>query len=318
MGGVVMGRGALLHILKSRLYRGEIAHKGAVHQGLHPPLVPQLVFDAVQTKMVDHATVRRRRGGASAAPLKGILFDAHGRPMSPSFGYGRKGRLYRYYIAPQPDGDGPGDSGAIRRLSAPAVEEFLGRQLRRLASLGEISAPDLPTLLRRVEVRTDCIHLVVNSAAIFGDDHPELALGNLRRRLEAGEQAVSQPDGGIRIVLVQRLQLRGGRTTILGDSPDRARTISPRIVTALKRAHADLLALKASPFSTEGDLQESSSPLTQQSRQLSRMALMAPELQRDIVAGLQPRGLGLLAILKNEMPLAWADQRIWLETIARA
>ena len=58
-------------------------------------------------------------------------------------------------------------------------------------------------------------------------------------------------------------------------------------------------------------------PVTQYERQLGRLAFLAPELQRRILAGDQPRDLTLRAILKNEMPLAWADQTAWLERISR-
>ena len=48
------------------------------------------------------ANTRRRasnREQKANAPLAGRLFDAAGRPMSPTFSYGRGGRLYRYYVS---------------------------------------------------------------------------------------------------------------------------------------------------------------------------------------------------------------------------
>jgi hypothetical protein len=85
------------------------------------------------------------------------------------------------------------------------------------------------------------------------------------------------------------------------------------IVAALKRAHADLSILNASPLSTADELTRAVAPATQYDRQLSRLAFLAPELQRDILTGAQPRGLALRPILKNEMPLAWADQKNWID-----
>ena len=123
--------------------------------------------------------------------------------------------------------------------------------------------------------------------------------------------------GAIRVVLPQRLQLRGGRTRIVGGDEKSQAVINTGIVVALKRAHADLMALKASPLSPPEEHRDAVAPATQYERQLGRLAFLAPALQRRILAGDQPRGLNLRAILKSEMPLAWADQTAWLESISR-
>ena len=322
VGGLVMERGAVLHILQSRLYVGEIVHKGQAHPGQHPGLISRDAFDAVAAKLATKA-VRRREGRARATsgPLTGILIDANGQPMSPSFGYGKSGKPYRYYIAMALQVASltlPAD-GAIRRVSATAVEGFLCDQLRRLADRPLIEVDDLARLLRRVEIRTDEIHLVIDTAEFFPDEHPDLCLSALKRRIREGEQVVpeSGTPGAIRVVLPQRLQLRGGRTRIVGGDEETRSVINPGIVVALKRAHTDLIALKASPLSPPDEQRDAIAPVTQYERQLGRLAFLAPELQRRILAGDQPRDLTLRAILKNEMPLAWADQTAWLERISR-
>jgi DNA invertase Pin-like site-specific DNA recombinase len=321
MGGVVMGRGAMLHILQSRLYLGEIVHKGVVHAGLHPALVSSETFAAVQAKLARNAVIKRERGGgAMSGVLKGILFDADGGAMSPSFGYGRGGRLYRYYIAMglQVGRQQVRDDDIIRRVSAPAVEQFLVDELQRLRSGNAIGLGSLGEVLHRVEIRAQTVHLVVDRRALFGDEHPEVALVDLRRRLGEHEQAVVEPEDRIRIVLARRLQLRGGRTTISGGAnPPRAK-INVGIINALRRAHQDLNSLNASPLLPPEQLKEAAAPATQHDRQLSRLAFLAPDLQRDILEGRQPHGLDLRSMLKSEMPLAWADQKGWLQSIARA
>ena len=54
--------------------------------------------------------------------------------------------------------------------------------------------------------------------------------------------------GAVRVVLQQRLQLRGGRTCIGGGDEETRAVINPGVVVALRRAHTELLALKASPL----------------------------------------------------------------------
>ena len=102
-----------------------------------------------------------------------------------------------------------------------------------------------------------------------------------------------------------------------GSSEDCRGQISPSLVNALKRAHADLVALNASPFTRPEHLSSAAAPATRHDRQVCRLAFLAPDLQRAILAGKQPRGLGLRQILKTPMPLAWADQPAWLEAISR-
>jgi hypothetical protein len=48
VGGVPFGNGALAHILRHRVYRGEINHKAQSHPGEHEPIVERALFEAVQ------------------------------------------------------------------------------------------------------------------------------------------------------------------------------------------------------------------------------------------------------------------------------
>ncbi|WP_419252638.1 recombinase family protein [Caulobacter sp. ErkDOM-YI] len=323
MGGKVMGKGAIVHILQSRLYLGEIVHKGQVHTGEHEAIISREVFDTAAAQMAARAALRRSRPSrAVAGPLKGRLFDGLGQPMSPSFAYGKAGKLHRYYIAmalqrgvklAQAD-------GFIRRVSAPAVEGFLVGILNRISTRDDVETADLQDVVHRVELRADETHLIIDSEMLFPGENPELVLAAVRKALVEGEQAVAErgQQNAIRLVLPQRLQLRGGRTSIRGGSADeRPRRINPGLVNALKRAHAYLLELKASPFSSREDLQSAVAPATQHDRQVCRLALMSPDIQRQILVGDQPAGMTLRNILKTPMPLAWADQMAWLETISR-
>jgi len=44
-------------------------------------------------------------------------------------------------------------------------------------------------------------------------------------------------------------------------------------------------------------------------RKILRLAFLAPDIQRDILAGLQPRGLNLERLQKTTIPLTWSGQR---------
>lgn len=95
--------------------------------------------------------------------LKGLLFDAGGAPMSPAFGYGRHGRVYRYYVsAPLQQGRKPaeGDDLMLRRISAPAVEERLrGELARRMDAPEDTMLTELLRPVRRIELEREGVRI---------------------------------------------------------------------------------------------------------------------------------------------------------------
>lgn len=57
-------------------------------------------------------------------------------------------------------------------------------------------------------------------------------------------------------------------------------------------------------------------PDTSHRRRLVRLAFLAPDLQRAILAGEQPENLTLARFLETDLPLSWAAQRRMFEAIA--
>src|SRR5437867_6263550 len=81
--GTSFSRGALYTILKSRLYRGEIVHRGAVYPGQHEAIVPTELWEAAQALLKDNNQAERT--GAQAhdpSLLAGLLVDDHGNRMT--------------------------------------------------------------------------------------------------------------------------------------------------------------------------------------------------------------------------------------------
>jgi len=58
-GGLPFRVGHLYTILRNRLYRGEIEHKGEVHAGDHESIVDQVLWDKVQAQLASNASARR-------------------------------------------------------------------------------------------------------------------------------------------------------------------------------------------------------------------------------------------------------------------
>jgi hypothetical protein len=124
----------------SRIYREDLAQLDAA-MGL---------YDAFYRRARERANQNRAQ---TPALLKGLIFGADGRALSPT--YTRKGgRLYRYYVAQRVlKGDAAGDDSLVRRVSAAAIEAAVVEQLRALLQqpaiivgtwlAARIGAPDL-------------------------------------------------------------------------------------------------------------------------------------------------------------------------------
>ncbi|MEQ9122770.1 MAG: hypothetical protein RIM80_09430, partial [Alphaproteobacteria bacterium] len=155
------------------------------------------------------ANARRRaarQDHVAKAPLTGRIFDADGQPMSPTFSYGKQGKLYRYYVsAPLQRGvRRHGDDDVIRRVSAPLLEDGLKKVLGRVAPN---DAAEPLRLVTRIEVYPQALHVLA----------PIRLAPAMRERLLAGERA--EPDctdpALLRLILPMRAVRRGGRTAVV-------------------------------------------------------------------------------------------------------
>ena len=93
-GGGPLTNGPLNHMLRNRMYLGELNHRGQSFPGEHAPIVDRDLFDAVQTKLTANLHQRRSGRSHSDALLMGRLYDDRGNRMSPSYAV-KKGLRYR-------------------------------------------------------------------------------------------------------------------------------------------------------------------------------------------------------------------------------
>ncbi|MEO6093677.1 MAG: recombinase family protein [Novosphingobium sp.] len=218
-GGVPFSRGAVFHLLRNRIYLGQILHKGQVHDGTHFAIVEPALFDAVQQHLDGNA--RRHRSAADVrvvrAPLVGKLFDASGEAMSPAFSRGRGGRVYRYYVsASLQQGAASCDDGILRRVSAPAIERLVSDTMARLLPAAANSFDQL----KAVRLQRNDITLELHSAFA-----PRIR-GNL-----ADGETITSSGATCSVTLALALPLRGGRRSIEAGQPHTLRhdpVLSPR------------------------------------------------------------------------------------------
>ena len=286
LGGTSFGRGALFHLLRNRIYLGQIVHKDLVHQGEHLPIIDTSLFERVQA----HLAANRVTRSASAerrterAMLTGRLFDASGEPMSPTHSRGRSGRLYRYYVSASVQRGG-NHNADLHRVAASAIEGLIANTLERL----------LPTkddrVLHSVHLRPDAIDLVL----------PANVARALAARIE-GEEHLASRDRQCVVTIPISLPLRGGRPSINAGQSDAA-DHDTILIAALRKAHAMM------GRDERGRPLIEAAPTSPYERRLLRLAFLAPDIQQAMLAGRQPRNLKLEKLIHQDLPIAWSKQR---------
>lgn len=316
MGGLRFSRGALFHLLKNRVYLGEITHKEVSHPDAHPPIVERATFDAVQALLAARATApRERKSKAGYAALKGLIFDAEGRPMSPTFSYGRAGRAYRYYVSsPLQKGGAVQDDDTLRRVPGQSADDLVAEAISRLVR-GPAPKADIGRYLARVELHAESVHLVMKRRALFTSDREAAADAEaLTRRLAPGERLVIEAADPslIRVIMPVRLKTRGGRSWLAlpdGQAPASHSRVDAVLLGGLSKAHGIIADAGIRPDGRPVDGRAAGSPAGAYQRRLASLAFLSPQIQAAIVAGRQPAGLKLEYLLRGTLPLAWADQK---------
>lgn len=317
-GGVAFGRGGVLHLLKNRIYLGEIVHKSVSYPGEHEPIVPKGLWDVVQAKLAtrDHAGDRAMRS-RSPSLLVGLLHDGLGRRMSPSHA-NKQGKRYRYYITheqqradrSQPTWrvpaheleqmvinnlrgflcDGAAIHNAIGNHDGAEIEASL-RWARTVAtSLGEGIAASQCAVLQDIIERID-LH----------DDHVDMAL-----RLSPLAAGV---DSNHRLSFpVQRLR-RGQVVKLIfpGSEPDITNRDS-RLVGLVAEAHV----VRKAVLEQNGSLAQIASRLSKCRGHLAvmmRISYLAPDIVAAIVEGRQPVSLKRKTLMATQLSLDWSEQR---------
>ena len=159
--------GPLAHILRNRVYLGELNHRGASYPAEHAPIVMPSLFNAVQEKLTANRKAARVRRAATGALLIGRIFDERGNRMTPSTA--KKGSLrYCYYVSSVLAQGRKNEAGVIARVSASEIEAVIVDALR--AAYPDDARLDDGAL---VAERLERIVLRAGSIAIHSSIEPE-------------------------------------------------------------------------------------------------------------------------------------------------
>ena len=304
LGGRSFERGALYHLLRNRIYRGEVVHKGIAYPGEHEPIVSEGLWNAVQDKLSANLTRRRQARVESGALLQGLIFDDRSNRMSPTYTMRRKNR-YRYYIS-QACLRG-GEVGSRPRISADDVErlvvEELCRQQNRVDQITDMASGAwsidirelVRTLVDRVVVHHDWIDLTLKGKDLnhagesIDDDTQSEALKSVKLAL-----APPRP--------------RARKEIFAPDSGARPRRIDHELLLALARARSWMCMLRQGEITDTAEIARRHGLSEPHVRRLLRFTYLAPDIVEAIVEGRQPRTLTVKLLLQG-IPLDWSDQR---------
>jgi site-specific DNA recombinase len=290
-GGGLFSRGHIYKILSNPLYVGRIAHKGQVHEGQHPPIVIQDLWDRVQQNLRDHLgpSRTRRTRQSSDALLGGKLFDDRGNRMSPT--WARKGcKRWRYYVSQAALQGDKSKAGSIVRVPAADVETFVTEALDKLSPDRAASQTGIRNLIDRVVIDRTTIRIQLSDVAEGNDSARILTL------------PWSPPSRYCKREIIQ-----GANNANIHARPMRANARAI-LIEALGDARRWLTELLSDPRQTLESLASREGKTDRSIRMTLSLAFLAPDIVKAAVEGRLPRGFGLKSLVG--LPMAWPEQ--WL------
>ncbi len=151
-GDVPLTNGPLSHLLKNRMYLGELNHRGVSYKGEHPAIVPDEMFAVVQAKLAANLNRHDLRKGRTHALLAGCLFDDRGNLMSPTHTV-KKGVRYRYYVSTALVQGRKAEAGSVSRVPAPEVEAMVRDALQEHVTMVSNEANSDAGLCKKIDLR---------------------------------------------------------------------------------------------------------------------------------------------------------------------
>ena len=330
-GGRPLSRGYIYKLLGNPLYVGCIAHKGEIHEGLHPAIIDRATWDAVQQKLISNRGRKRSipTRKTEPSPLMGKLFDADGLPLTPSHAV-KSGRRYRYYVSRHlvngTVGENTTDSGwrlparEIERITADAITALISNPARLAEAardsdipadwigelLSRVSADQQTNRSTRTQITTDSLNLA--ERVVLGTDQIKITLGL--------SSMTGTPDTTITHSIPTCIRRRGVEMRLVLDDPDKGEAPAnpdPRLIRCVVQAHAWFNDLKLGRVATLSDIARSEGVSDRHISQVLPLAFLAPDITEAILAGRQPPELTAETLIKRiDLPLHWDDQRAML------
>ena len=330
-GGLPLHRGHLWQLLTNPVYAGRIRHRGQVHEGQHPAIIPPADWDALQAKMQAEASKPRARGtgehgsnaGAHRSLLAGKVFDETGDRLTPSHAKSKAGHRLRYYVSHRLIAQS-GEAGVAGwRLPGPELEALVLQTIRRhleepafiLRLLPQVDAAAIGQLRSRL---TDLVASNDDRCLLAFVERVDIAPGQIA--LKIGAHLVAKSLGvepsqidppALRITAPFQSRKRGVETKLILHGT--TRPVDQVLLANIARAQSWFAMIR------EGKSYEAIARTTGTSRhrvqQMLHFAFLAPDIVRAITEGRQPAALTTKWLTRHPLPADWQAQRRVLATL---
>ena len=297
--------GALSHLLNNRVYRGEAVHKGKAYQGEHEAIIANDLYQAAQSVLAANRHRKAtRKTRAASSPLTGKLHDSDGLPMRMTFSYGRGKLMYRYYVSECLTANGSiartNNQHGIR-LPATRLERAITHQLTPLSThdpealFEAITKATLNKDRLRVEIDTTALATSNSSADI------------LLAHAQTIDPAASLDETNLTLSIAIPPP-RKGRTLSNPDTAMLGGDTRTELAALIRTAHQRLGEIGALPHvpDTHSDMK---APASEWIRKRIAIGLLAPDVQKALLAGTAPAHVTAEWLLAQDWPLDWQAQR---------
>jgi site-specific DNA recombinase len=306
-GGAPFKWTSLRIMLSNHLYIGEIHHQGSYYPGQHDAIINQDLWDAVQAAIAEHhVTADKGRRAQAPSLLSGLLYDPHGRKMTPSHA-AKKGQRYRYYIT---HGKALAkDAPAQLRVPATSVEAIVTQRLaQHLTMHAAATALDIETA-ERIMGKAKALEAGASiiARAIITDyvQRIDLTEDTIDIHLDPG---ISDDTPPILTGRITKLRRGNDAQLVLHAQPPVARDV--QLVQLIADAHAARHLAASRPKESADDLAQKFDRSTARFKRLLRLSYLAPDIVQAILAGTQPSTLTSQTLhhIAN-LPSDWSAQR---------
>jgi site-specific DNA recombinase len=309
IGGRALTNGPLAHMLRNRMYVGEINHRGKSYPGEHAAIVDPRLFEAVQTKLTENRQGRRRlRRQSSKALLMGKLFDDRGNPMTPTYAI-KKGVRYCYYVSCVLNQGRKEEAGSTPRVAAETVDRIVLDAIRALPLMKPVELPPGPQSAELLcpEPEADATEATERVAA--NADRVTVGSGSIEIRLlensDRPSKVIAVP-WSPRAFRRKREIIQPSSEAAGGARPIRAEA-RRKLLSAIAKGRRwldDMISGKVEGIEAiaahEGVSERSA-------RMGLSLVFLAPDIVEAAVDGTLPRGFGVSRLM--DMPPNWAEQR---------
>jgi hypothetical protein len=291
------------------------------YPGQHEAIINATQFEQVQTLLAARRTKRRSKNITEMpAMLAGLLWDGHGRRMSPTHTR-RMGKCYRYYVS-QNDGSAE-RAEPVWRVSAGDIEqsvidlvEALFAKRRQELILGSKLAPEIST---RLKENAKAAEGRFSDARDRGDlsliqsllDRVELTSKGLRVTAKLSPIDPALGAGAFTGSTPIESKMTGRQTKIVMAPPERERRQpDPALIKLVVQAISTRAALESHSCHSFSDLALRLGYSREHAADLIRVSYLAPDIIAAILEGRHRPNLTRTRLIRaRPLPMTWSEQR---------